>query len=297
MDVTLMDTGEEIVLYFDIHSEGIDAQTFGNALISFDQLYRAISGIINPGIEVEIEFIRSDKGSIRAVLKSLKKDAKTLLDAPFALIVFPFLLGLLVNAVSPSTVKIIVSDDSYIVEHGSEKVVLPRGTEEKAKLVERDPAVRRSVRNFFSVVEADPNVKAVDFRSAERPNDPVIPIERSEFPQLRELPDIVTPDLPKHKTETYYRQTVVVVTAVLEKTKSKWKFLWNGQRIAADIRDETFFNKMAQHEYEFGQGDTLIVDLVAEQELNEIVSAYEIKRYHITKVHSHRKGPKQPSML
>jgi hypothetical protein len=45
---------------------------FGNALISFDELYRAIHFIVNPGVEIEIEFIRSDQGSIRAVLKSVK---------------------------------------------------------------------------------------------------------------------------------------------------------------------------------------------------------------------------------
>src|SRR6266496_5244315 len=108
MDIMLEASGEEIVLYFDVESEGLDAQTFGNALISFDELYRAINSIINPGVEVEIEFIRSDKGSIRAVLKTMKNDTKTLLAAPFALIVFPFLLNILSSLLSSDLSKLLL---------------------------------------------------------------------------------------------------------------------------------------------------------------------------------------------
>ena len=47
MDVAIEFDSEEIVLYFSIDAEGVDAQTFGNALISFDNLYRTINGILN----------------------------------------------------------------------------------------------------------------------------------------------------------------------------------------------------------------------------------------------------------
>jgi hypothetical protein len=60
---------------------------------------------------------------------------------------------------------------------------------------------------------------------------------------------------------------------------------------------QTFFAKLANHEYEFGQGDTLTVNLIAEQELNEFVGAYENKSFYITKVHKHTKGPKQEQLL
>jgi hypothetical protein len=207
------------------------------------------------------------------------------------------LLNILSNWVTSDSIKIVVNDDSYVVEHGSERIVLPRNAEQKVQRVENDPAVRRTVRKFFSVIESDQNVRSVDFRSPRVPDEPVIPIERGKFAVLTELPDVLPPDLPKHKDQPHYRQRVVVVTAVLEKTRRKWHFLWNGQKISADIQDNEFFEKLAQHEYEFGQGDTLLVDLTADQELNEILRAYETKGYHITKVHSHTKGPKQPSML
>lgn len=297
MSFVLEERGEEIILYFDIESVGLNAETFGNALISFDELYRSINAIINPGVDVEIDFIRSEEGSIRAILRSLRKDTKALIAAPFALIVFPFLLNIVSNWATSDSVKIIVNDDSYIVEHGNERIVLPRDAAEKAKKVEKSPSVRRSAKKFFAIVDSDPNVKSIDFRSPAHPNQPVIPIDRSQFPSLRELPEFVTPDQPKFREQPHFRQRLVVVTAVLEKTTRKWQFLWNGQRISADIQDDDFFLRLAEHEYEFGQGDSLLVDLLAEQQLNEILGAYENVGYHITKVHSHTKGPKQAQLL
>lgn len=297
IDIVLDGSGEEIVLYFEIESEGLHAQTFGNALLAFDELYRSINSVVNPGVEVDVEFIRSDQGSVRAVLKALKKDAKTLIDHPISQIIFPFLLAILVTWLTSERINITVNDDSYIVEHGRERIILPRDAAEKAKRVENDFSVRRSARNFFAVCEADPNVKSVDFRSPKAPDQAVIPVSRDKFPIIREMPELVLPELPKARTQNYYQQRVVVLTAVLERSKRKWQFLWGGQKISADIQDDDFFAKMAQHEYEFGQGDQLVVDMVADQELNEIVSAYETRGYHIIKVHSHTKGPKQPSML
>lgn len=298
MDVAVEADGEEIVLYFSISSEGVNAQTFGNALISFDGLYRSINEVLNPGSEIEIEFIRSDQGSIRAILRSFKKDTQSLLKHPFLYVVYPFLIAILANNITSQDVKVIVNDTSYVVKTGNQEIILPREAGQKADQLQRSSTVRQSVRNFFATVESDPNIDAVDFRLPHVPDQPVIPIERGRFAVLRELPEIGEPELPKEREETHLRQTVVVVTAVLERsTKRKWQFLWNGLNIWADIHDDGFFERLLLHEYEFGQGDLLVIDLVAEQELNEFVKAYETKRYHVVKVHSHRKGPKQLSML
>src|SRR6185312_4857347 len=137
----------------------------------------------------------------------------------------------------------------------------------------------------------------VDFRLPQMPDAPVIPVGKHEFATLRDLPEPELPTLPKKREEPYGHVPVVVLTAVLERSKRKWQFLWNGHKIAADIRDDSFFAKLANHEYEFGQGDSLIVDLVVQQELNELVGAYENKSFYITKVYRHSKGPKQEPLL
>jgi hypothetical protein len=50
-DIALEASNEEILLYFRIDGEGLDAQTFGNALLTFDELYRAINSIAKPSFE------------------------------------------------------------------------------------------------------------------------------------------------------------------------------------------------------------------------------------------------------
>lgn len=184
-----------------------------------------------------------------------------------------------------------------MVQHGDEKIVLPKNAEQKAKQAENDVAVRRSVQKFFSVCESNQNVKSVDFRVPREPTKPVLPIPRNKFVALRDLPELQLPDLPKQRERPFYHERVIVVTAVLEKSRKQWQFLWNGQRISADIQEPDFFQRLARHEYEFGQGDTLVVDLLVYQELNEIIRAYENKRFHITKVHDHIKGPKQECLF
>lgn len=300
---TIEMNGEEIVLYFDVEQSGIDAQTFGNSLIAFDELYRAINSILNPGLEVDIDFIRSEEGSIRAILKSARADTKTMLEAPFLYIIYPFLLAVFVNYLTSDSVKIIVDNESYIVEKGGERIVLPKNpqvspkeAEKKIQKIEKDVTVRRSAKKLISVVDSDTNIKSIDFRSARFPRRPVLPIDRDKFPIIHGLPDLVLTSPPKQREERHYKQNVVVVTAVLERSARRWQFLWNATRVSADIQDDGFFSKLASHEYEFGQGDILVVDLVIDQELNDIVGAYENKAYHVEKVHSHRKGPKQASL-
>lgn len=288
---------EEILLYFDIGSYGLDAQSFAYALLAFDELYRAIDDVANPGRDIEVEFVRSDQGSLRAVIRVVTKDSKNLLKAPISLMILPFLLGILVNKITSDEIRIVVSDEYYVVEKGGEKIVLPKSAKPLEDKVEEDPAVRRTLSKFFSVVESEPNIKSVDFRVPQSPDFPIVPIQREKFASLRDLPEIVDEALPKFREQQHARVSVVVVTAILAKTKRKWEFLWSGNKISAEIRDDSFFEKLANHEYEFGQGDALQVDLVAKQELNFAIKAYENKSFYISKVHKHTKGLRQPALL
>jgi hypothetical protein len=99
MDVALESSDEEILLYFKVAGEGLDAQTFANSLLAFDELYRAINAIANPGQEIEVDFIRSDVGSIRAVIRIFKKDTQNLLHSPVSLLILPILIAIVVTKV------------------------------------------------------------------------------------------------------------------------------------------------------------------------------------------------------
>jgi hypothetical protein len=48
-----------------------------------------------------------------------------------------------------------------------------------------------------------------------------------------------------------------VLKAILVRSARKWQFVWNGIKISAAISDESFYDSLARHEYEFGQGDVI----------------------------------------
>src|ERR1700761_3529546 len=125
-EFTLDSSDEEILLNFEIAGEGLDTQTFANSLLAFDELYRAINTVANPGREIEIDFIRSDVGSIRAVIRVFQKDTQTLLRSPITLLILPILIAVVVTKLMSDPVSIVVTDDSYVVQQGSEKIILPK---------------------------------------------------------------------------------------------------------------------------------------------------------------------------
>jgi hypothetical protein len=121
----------------------------------------------------------------------------------------------------------------------------------------------------------------------------VIPIDRDRFAIIQRrlaAPELI---LESNRVQIHIRQNLTIKSAVLEKSLSKWRFIWMGQNISASIFDENFFHKLASHEYEFGQGDALICDIEIRQELNRIINVYVNKEYRIVLVHDHQKGPKQ----
>lgn len=296
---------EEIVLFLGGDFSGIHAQTFANALVAFDEFYRSVGFVISPELEFELLLTQTEGGSFKAYIKAVRKDAKSLLEKPVTNVITPILIGVLFLWLSNEKVVIKEGLDSYIVEKGGEKIVLPKypaagefpkNPTEIVKKASRDSSVRRSAKRLIEACELDPEVKEFDIRPSRAPNTPILPIKREHFVVIRGLPDEVLDDIPEVRRRKYYRQRAIVVTAVLEKTKRKWEFLWEGNKINANILDDNFFDKLANHEYEFGQGDVLTIDLEVEQKLNPYIRAYENKLYHVTKVHSHSKGPKQRRM-
>ena len=93
------------------------------------------------------------------------------------------------------------------------------------------------------------------------------------------------------------RTKVVVLKAILERGGRKWQFVWNGIKISAPIRSDTFFDKMASKEYEFGQGDILDVTLRITRAKDEMAGVFINEKYEIIEVHSLEKTPRQTGLL
>ena len=89
-------------------------------------------------------------------------------------------------------------------------------------------------------------------------------------------------------------ETVYIVKPVLEKSPTRrWEFIWNGNRVSANITDMGFLEKMEQGEYRFGAGDKMVVDLQINQVLNPMYNAWLNESYQIILIHEHipKEGP------
>ena len=85
--------------------------------------------------------------------------------------------------------------------------------------------------------------------------------------------------------------------AILVRSARKWQFVWNGIKISAAISDESFYESLARHEYEFGKGDIIDETLRIFQRKDDETGVYINTRYEVIKVHRRIPGPRQDSLF
>lgn len=154
-------------------------------------------------------------------------------------------------------------------------------------------AINDAISNQFRILEEDPAIDGLTLSSGGE----VLSVPKDDFSLLAQSVDIPGEDRRK---EIKNSQTVSVIKPVLEKNLTRrWEFLWNGNRVSANITDVDFLDRMEQGEYRFGTGDKMIVDLQINQALNPIYDAWMNESYQIIVVHEHisREDPPKRASL
>lgn len=288
--------GDEFVLHFGGRLNEIDAYTFGNSLIAFTDALREINKQLNPDSPIEIVIDAVGTGSFRARLRTAAKKATTIF-APTA-VVSGIAIGVMANLVYdkmfPEPINVIVQDDEVIVQHGDDRVIIPRAVYDAKNRLSNPAEVDRHISRGFDVLEEDPSVTDLGITPRIDDKSPAAIIPRDTFGIL------AAPGLPE-RADQHWRVTeentdLTVVRAVLERSDRKWQFVWRGIRISAPIKDQTFFDRLARHEYEFGQGDVLHVLLAIHQRRDDISGAFINEWYEVVRVFTHMSGPRQTGL-
>lgn len=272
------------VLHFGGRTHEIDALTFGNALVSIAEAVRAINLEVNPGFALEIAIDAVGPGSFRARLKTVKKTLKNLFSGSVPRdIIIGILTTLLwekvLNPEGPP--KIIINDDSVIIEHGADRIVVPREAYEAKKKVEASPAVNRHIAKAMEVLENDPSVESFGIARGLRDPEPVIEFPRWMFPVIREN----TMQRPEEGRRFEDKDAVVSVhKAVFERSTRKWEFIWNGFKISAPILDQTFFDRLEARTVAIKQGDAFNAILRIHQTYDKMSGNWINERYEIITV-------------
>ncbi len=279
--------GDQIVIHYGGALTSVDAYTFANSLVSFADAVRAINQQINPGQNVEIRVEAVGPGSFRAAIRKLPKGVAGFFtrgaEAVFWGIVATLIYDLAIDEDRPPA--IIVNSDEVIIQHGGDRIIVPREVYERTERVKKDPEVRRNLKKTFDVIEQDPAIENFGLTRSLSDETPLIQIPRAQFGNISSAPTIVTEDQKRRSSNE--RARLPITKAWLTPGSHKWAFEWNGVPMSARVKDEEFLQRVEAREYLIGAGDALDATIKFEQDFDAATDmwANDVASYVITKVH------------
>ena len=210
-------------------------------------------------------------------------------------IVLPLLVMFIYDRYFTERPRIIVTDESYILETGKDRIIMPKNIYERKKALRDPSAVDRHIARGFAVLEEDLSVSDFGFTKKLEDHHPLAEIPRDDFAILSRHTDLVLEEEGERIVDQ--REKLVVLRAILARGNRKWQFVWNGIQISAPIIDQEFYDALARHEYVSGQGDVLDVILRIFQKRNDSAMVYLNVDYQVTKVFGKSSAPRQESFL
>lgn len=292
-------SGDEFVFHFGGRPSEVDAYTFANTLIAFSEAIREINRQLNPDSKLEITIEGVGEGSFRAKLRTATTFLSSLLRSGAAketarLIILPIFVAFIYERyLSDNSTKIIINDDSYIVEKGHDRIILRRAIYERKQSLKDPSAVEKHISQGFGVLEEDPSVTEFGITTKLDDPQPLASIPRNDFPVLSRYAIVQVLDDDAKQRVIEQREKLIVLRAILARSSRKWQFVWNGIKISAPITDENFYDALARHEYEFGQGDVLDAVLRIVQQRDDETGIYINTWYEVVYVYGRSPGARQ----
>lgn len=275
---------DTLVLHFETQGQRINAYTLASTLVAIADAAKAANASLNPGYEIEVVVEAIGPGSFRATIRTLYKKKGVLAAQAAAAIV----LGVVGNYIYErtfaveDTVKIEVNIDEVIIEHGQDRIIVPRKVYEATRQAEKNENFPKAVTRALDSVANDDNISGMGFVSKidSPPPEIVIPkrdlllasLRPMETPENRIVPEVA--DLQ-------------IVKAILEKSKRKWEFTWRGFKISAPVLDDQFYIDFFAHDITIAPGDVLNVTLHIFQKKDATTGIYRNVGYEVVRVHSH----------
>lgn len=277
---------ESFVVHFGVDGRQINAYTLASTLVGIADAARAANATLNPGYDIEVVVEALGGGSFRAKLKSVYRGASNLFSKQaLQAIVFGVIANFVYqHTLAPDTkVTVTVAAEEVVVEQGDTRIVVPRRVHEATQAIQKQPEFVAGMREAVEAIEGDTTVRSLGF-SATLDTPPDLTVLREEFarlPTVTEAPENETRDLPPQEAD------VQILRAILEKSRRRWEFVWNGTRFPAPVVDETFFADFAAHKIRIAPGDHLKVVLRIKQRRIPGVGIFVNESYEVLQVLEH----------
>jgi hypothetical protein len=281
---------DRFVLYFNTDRHQINAYALATSLIGLSEAVREASLLVNPGYSVEVVVEALEDGSFKASIKTvLEKTRDVFSDAPKQ-VMYSIIAGyILMKLVEPSEPKIIVNDDSVVVEYGQRTYIIPREVHDAVKLAEKSQRFEQGMGQLFRGADSDPAISGIR-------------LDTSKFPGPG-------PSIPRHFFTMFDARVIneegdrVIVEyanleisrAILARGKRKWEFYWRGVRISAPVTDEQFYDRFFAHDVTIAPGDGLRAAIRITQYQDPDSGIYMNRKYEIIEVLEHIPRMRQTS--
>lgn len=282
---------ETISLYLGLKKgEKADFEVVGRTAAAFAEAVREIAYIIEPGIEVRLEFESGTEGSLdlKARLKVLRAQVKTPEGRKAALVSVILVVGSVFasNLTSYGFGKFLDSfltpeQRSVLTDEDIDRIV------HAMKEAERGKIAREPVRQVFSELERDDRITSVG--TITKPQSrPIQPVQRSDFPERSGIIQPATPSGKKRKKPSVER--LLLVSPVLLTADRVWRFRSLLGEFSYHIDDQKFLQDVVSGKRHLPMKGG--IELTAKVETHEALEGgvWVIKERHIVKVVTiHRK--------
>lgn len=293
--INIEEYDDEVVLHFGGERKKINAYTLASSLASIADAVKEANNVLNPGYDVEVLVEAFGEGSFRAKIKTVfkgtgnifSKDAlKTIALSVLANFIYQHTLA------PDSQVVVNVSDNQVVIEQGDTKIIVPRVIYEATKEVEKSEKFKQSVSKLAKTIEKDKNIESFGFTKNINDERPDIEISRRQLAILSEPEEYAEPS-----REIYEQVNLFIKRAILERSKRKWEFIWQGFKISAPVLDEGFYNDFFAHKVKIAPGDQLKAKLKIYQIKDDDTGIYSNDRYEVVEVIKHIPHIEQEDML
>lgn len=292
--VDIAEYEESIVLHFGGDFTRINAYTLASTLINLADAAKAANKAINPGYEIEIVVEAFVPGSFKALVRSIYKGVGNLFsNTAVQAIVLNIIASVIYQyTLAPSgEVSVNVGPDEVVITQGNTKIVVPRNVHEATKKVEKNPQFQKGIGQAIKAIENDSSIS--NFGVSKRMSEPPpLTIPRERFSGVCELINDTDADYRDLEEITDVR----IVRAILDRSKRRWEFVWNGLTISAPVTDEDFYRKFFAREITIAPGDSLHVRLKIHQKRNPDIGVFVNKSYEVVEVLIHNPRPFQPTL-
>ncbi|RNC64435.1 MAG: hypothetical protein ED859_18480 [Desulfuromonadales bacterium] len=293
--VKVEESGESIVLYFGGEFNRINAYTLASVLTNIADAAKAANSAINPGYEIEVVVEALISGSFKAKIRSLYRGAANLFSSETAKAI---ILGVVSNFIYQHTIApdsnlvINVTEAEVVIQHEDKTVVIPRIIHDAIQKVEKSPQFRKGVGQAIRAIEEDPEIESIGFTRDVYDRQPDILIPRD---RLANLPTFLN-DTDGGSRELVEITDVKILRAILERSRRRWEFVWNGMKISAPVTDERFYDDFFAHKITIAPGDSLRVSLKIWQKRTPDVGIYINHTYEVIEVINHIPRPTQSAL-